>query len=212
MIKKELQPYIPLAQMLVQTLGPDCEIVLHDLDDPAHSVVYVENPSVTGRKVGESFDQLVKQVILSDNLKESFVANYYFTAPNGKFIRSSSLLIKDEAGRLTGAMCINLDTTKIAQSLDFLQSLLPPAPRKQAAPEAGQNEHVSVMIENLMDSILGGADAQSLSRDGRLEKIRFMDEKGLFLMKGSIEKAAEKLGVGKVTIYSYLDEVRGKRG
>lgn len=29
-------------------------------------------------------------------------------------------------------------------------------------------------------------------------------------MKGSIEKAAEKLGVNKVTIYSYLDEVRGK--
>ncbi len=44
------------------------------------------------------------------------------------------------------------------------------------------------------------------------KKIRFMDEKGLFLMKGSVEKAAEKLGVGKVTIYSYLDEVRGKRG
>ena len=36
--------------------------------------------------------------------------------------------------------------------------------------------------------------------------------KGIFLMKGSIEKAAEKLGVNKVTIYSYLDEVRGKRG
>lgn len=31
------------------------------------------------------------------------------------------------------------------------------------------------------------------------------------MMKGSIEKAAEKLGVNKVTVYSYLDEVRGKR-
>lgn len=62
-IKQELRPYVPLAQMLVQTLGPDCEVVLHDLDTPAHSVVYVENPSVTGRKVGESFVQLVKQVI-----------------------------------------------------------------------------------------------------------------------------------------------------
>ena len=213
-LKKELQPYIPLAQMLVQTLGPDCEIVLHDLDNPAHSVVYVENPSVTGRKVGESFDQLVKQVILSDDLKENFVANYYFTAPNGKYIRSSSLLIKDEKGHLTGAMCINLDTTKISQSLTFLQSLLPPAPETRDAepkePETGT--HVSVMIENLMDNILGSGDLQSLTRDERLEKIRFMDEKGLFLMKGSVEKAAEKLGVGKVTIYSYLDEVRGKRG
>ena len=213
-LKKELLPYIPLAQMLVQTLGPDCEVVLHDLDNPAHSVVYVENPSVTGRKVGESFDQLVRQVILSDDLKENFVANYYFTAPNGKYIRSSSLLIKDADGHLTGAMCINLDTKKITQSLAFLQSLLPPGPQKAAPAQAPSDAgaHVSVMIENLMDNILKGADIQNLSRDERLEKVRFMDEKGLFLMKGSVEKAAEKLGVGKVTIYSYLDEVRGKRG
>mgnify|MGYP004547786747 CR=1 FL=1 len=177
-LKKELLPYIPLAQMLVQTLGPDCEVVLHDLDNPAHSVVYVENPSVTGRKVGESFD------------------------------------IKDADGHLTGALCINLDTKKITQSLAFLQSLLPPGPQKAAPAQAPSDAgaHVSVMIENLMDNILKGADIQNLSRDERLEKVRFMDEKGLFLMKGSVEKAAEKLGVGKVTIYSYLDEVRGKRG
>ena len=111
-------------------------------------------------------------------------------------------------------MCINLDTTRLSGALSFLQSLLPPAP-KQAAPmeqSADTGAHVSVLIENLMDNILNGSDAQSLTRDERLEKIRFMDEKGLFLMKGSVEKAAEKLGVGKVTIYSYLDEVRGKRG
>ena len=87
-IKPALRPYVPLAQMLVQTFGADCEIVLHDLDDPAHSVVYVENPSVTGRQLGASFDQLVKKVILSDDLKENYAANYYFTAPNGKRIRS----------------------------------------------------------------------------------------------------------------------------
>ena len=101
-----------------------------------------------------------------------------------------------------------------AALLSFLLSLLPPEPQKTAPMEqsAGSGAHVSVLIENLMDNILNGSDAQSLTRDERLEKIRFMDEKGLFLMKGSVEKAAEKLGVGKVTIYSYLDEVRGKRG
>ena len=127
-VKPALMPYVPIAQMLVQTFGSDCEVVLHDLDCPAHSVVYVENPSVTGRKVGDSFDQLVRQVILSDELKEDFVANYYFTAPNGKRIRSSSLLIKDAGGRLTGALCINLDTTKVTEQIAFLQSFLPAAP------------------------------------------------------------------------------------
>ena len=213
-IKPALRPYVPLAQMLVQTFGADCEIVLHDLDDPAHSVVYVENPSVTGRQLGASFDQLVKKVILSDDLKENYAANYYFTAPNGKRIRSSTLLIKDADGRLTGALCINLDTTQITRQIDFLQSLLPPEPQQKTdgAGEGEAREHVSVMIENLMDGILGDADAKNLPREARIEKVRFMEQKGLFLMKGSIENAAEKLGVNKVTIYSYLDEVRGKRG
>lgn len=213
-IKPALVPYVPIAQMLVQTFGADCEVVLHDLDDPAHSVVYVENPSVTGRKIGGSFDQLVKKVILSDELEENYAANYYFTAPNGKRIRSSTLLIKDEKGRLTGAMCINLDTTKLTQQIEFLQSFLPPERIETAQREAqtAGREHVSVMIENLMDSILGGADTGAMTREERIEKVRFMEQKGLFLMKGSIEKAAEKLGVNKVTIYSYLDEIRGKRG
>lgn len=214
-VKPALMPYVPISQMLVQTFGSDCEVVLHDLDCPAHSVVYVENPSVTGRKVGDSFDQLVRQVILSDELKEDFVANYYFTAPNGKRIRSSSLLIKDADGRLTGALCINLDTTKVTEQIAFLQSFLPAAPQSAGKAEeepASTPAHVSVMIENLMDKILADCDAKALSRDERIRKIRFMDEKGLFLMKGSVERAAEKLGVGKVTIYSYLDEVRGKRG
>jgi predicted transcriptional regulator YheO len=41
--------------------------------------------------------------------------------------------------------------------------------------------------------------------------ICFMDEKGVFLVKGAIEKVAASMGLSKVTIYSYLDEIRGKK-
>ena len=98
-MKAILTPYISVAEMLVRTFGADCEVVLHDLDDPEHSVVYVANGAVTGRKVGDSFDQLVRQVILSHELREDYVANYYFTAKNGKRIRSSSLLIRGADGK-----------------------------------------------------------------------------------------------------------------
>lgn len=209
-LRPELVPYVPVAEMLVRTFGADCEVVLHDLENPAHSVAYVANGVVTGRKVGDSFDQLVRKVILSDELQEDFAANYYFTAPNGRRIRSSSLLIRDAAGRLTGAMCINLDTTRLSAQLAFLQSLLPESAAEKPAEQPAPQAHISVMIEDLMDGILGGA--RELTREERVEKVRFMDEKGLFLMKGSVEMAAEKLGVNKVTIYSYLDEARGKRG
>lgn len=212
-MKQILIPYVSAANMLVRTFGPDCEVVLHDLDVPEHSVVYVAGGTVTGRKPGDSFDHLVRQVLLSEDLNEDYVANYYFTDPNGKLIRSSTLLIKGANGHLEGAMCINLDTTRISEQIRFLQSFLPEKNAAAEKPEeaAVQAGHVAVMIENLMDGILGNIRPSDLSREERIEKIRFMETKGIFLMKGSIEKAAEKLGVNKVTVYSYLDEVRGKR-
>lgn len=210
-MKALLIPYVSIAEMLVRTFGADCEVVLHDLDDPEHSVAYVANGAVTGRKIGDSFDQLVRQVILSGQLKENYVANYYFTAPNGKRIRSSTVLLQGPDGHLEGALCINLDTTRVTKQIEFLQSFLPAAPEAPVREAEADPENVATMIENLMDKIVGSSDPQSMTRENRLEKIRFMDSKGIFLMKGSVDRAAEKLGVNRVTIYSYLDEVRGKR-
>ncbi|MCR5177001.1 MAG: helix-turn-helix transcriptional regulator [Anaerovibrio sp.] len=214
-MKQILLPYISMAEMLAKTFGDDCEVVIHDLADPAHSVVYVANNSVTGRRVGDSFDQLIKKVILSEKLKDDYVANYYFDAPNGKKIRSSTLLIKDDKGKLAGALCINLDTTRLSRHIEYLQSFLPGQRTEetgQASEADKEPDNVNDMITRLMEGIIGSEGGDGLTRDGRIEKIRFMDEKGIFLMKGSVEKAAEMLGVNKVTIYSYLDEVRGKRG
>lgn len=49
-------PYVSIADMLTQTFGSDCEVVLHDLNDPEHSVVYVSNGTVTGARPGDSFE------------------------------------------------------------------------------------------------------------------------------------------------------------
>lgn len=207
-----LTNYIPMTEMLVETFGKDVEVVIHDLSIPEHSVVYVSG-NVTQRQVGESFDQLIKQVILSEKLKDNYVSNYYFEAPNSRLIRSSTLLIRDNHQKLVGAICINIDTTSITQHIDYLHTLLPGfhSHIAQHQPDNEQPSHVSEMISDLINNILTDSEPQSMNREQRIEKIRFMDKKGIFLMKGSVEEVAEKLGVNKVTIYSYLDEVRGKR-
>ena len=211
-IKPLLQPYVAVADMLTKTFGQECEIVLHDLSIPERSVVYVANNSVTGRQVGQSFDQLVKQVILSNDLKEGFVANYFFTAPNGKLIRSSTLLIRDEVGKLAGAMCINLDTTRIQSQMDYLREWLPPeSEAEDHISTHSQPEHIADMVIGLINSIIGEQSPEQMTREERLAKVRFMEEKGIFLMRGSIELAAERLGVKEVTIYSYLDELRRRK-
>ena len=43
-----LRPYEDVMKLLAAFSGPNCEVVLHDLSDPVHSVVRVENGEVTG--------------------------------------------------------------------------------------------------------------------------------------------------------------------
>lgn len=49
-----LQFLFQLAKGIASQFGPNCEVVVHDLDsnDPESSIVAIENGQVTGRKVG----------------------------------------------------------------------------------------------------------------------------------------------------------------
>lgn len=204
-----LKPYIPLADMLVETFGADCEAVLHDLQDPEHSVVYVANGSVTGREVGQGIEHLVREAVSTSGFAKDYAVNDYFRK-KGKLIRSSSLFIRDADGTLIGALCLNLDTSRIVEQMNYLQQFLPKPEIKSADEDSGDKKRVEDMVLSLVDNILQGCDVRLLSREERIEKIRFMDKRGIFQVKGSIEQVAKKLGINKVTVYSYLDEIRKK--
>lgn len=159
----------------------------------------------------------IKDAIINHYLLLNSVSNYYFHTKDidgGKLVCSSTLLIRKEDGTLDGALCINLDTEPFTEMISFLQSFLPEHSaslnfsKETEVPQLNEEENVSVMVSSLIDHILKDI---SSTREERVEKIRFMENKGIFLMKGSVEQVAEKMGVNKVTIYSYLDEVHGKR-
>ena len=50
-----------VAAALAAQFGSNCEVVVHDLEsqDPAHSIVHIENGHVTGRKVGDGPSNVV---------------------------------------------------------------------------------------------------------------------------------------------------------
>lgn len=159
----------------------------------------------------------IKDAIINHYLKQNSVSNYYFHTKDingGKLVRSSTLLIRKEDGTLDGALCINLDTEPFTEMISFPQSFLPEHSaflnfsKETEVPQLNEEENVSVMVSSLIDHNLKDI---SSTREERVEKIRFMENKGIFLMKGSVEQVAEKMSVNKVTIYSYLDEVHGKR-
>lgn len=207
-----LKSYIPVANIITQTFGKNCEVSIHDLTQPESSVVYVANGTVTGRKEGQSFNHLIRQVLLSKKFKDDCTANYLFEADNGKKIKSSSALIRNPEGEVIGMLCINYDLTLSYLIKEEVLGFLPELTQDEMPVEDElPNQDVTTIIDELIANIIKNKDKDSLKRKDSVELIRFMDEKGVFLVKGAIDKVAESLGLSKVTIYCYLDEARGKK-
>ena len=77
--------------------------------------------------------------------------------------------------------------------------------------QRAESAHILEIAEELIEQIIGMRDVEGMKRDDKVALIRFMDQKGLFLIKGTVEKVAKRMGISKVTVYSYLDEIKEEK-
>ena len=112
---------------------------------------------------------------------------------------------------MVGAICINLDVSTGQAFLKEMSQFFSLGEVQENTEETEVGEDVASILDNLIENILSEMDLTGMNRKKAVEIVKFMDEKGIFLVKGAVEKVADKLGVSKVTIYSYLDEAKGKR-
>jgi predicted transcriptional regulator YheO len=203
----ELARYIPIANAIAKTFGKNCEVVIHDLSIPQNSVVFTVNNHVTGREVGQSFEHLVKDVLLSKKFNNDCTANYITTVEDGRKIKSSTALIRNAENKVIGALCINYDLENLNNMKSFLDEFMA-AEQEEVKTTVEPFENIMEIVDDLIDKIIGNSQVEDLKRKDKIELISFMDKKGLFLIKGVVEKVADKLNISKVTVYSYLDEIR----
>ena len=209
----EIKKYIPVAHMIGDTFGTHCEVILHDFSNPQNSVVYTCNNTVTRRQVGESFTEyFVKEVLLSRKFEDDRSVNYMMTGTDGQTIKSSTALIRDNAGKVIGALCVNIDVTCISNFLSQLSELIgmnPPSVSSEKEVEV--RPHIKEIVDDIIDQTIGDQDVELLSREQKIDLIRFMNAKGIFLIKGTTDKVADRMNISKVTVYSYLDEIKKGR-
>ena len=68
----------------------------------------------------------------------------------------------------------------------------------------GAVERIVGVVENQMGGKLG-----ELPREKKQAAVRILDEQGVFLIRKSVETVAEAMGVSRITIYNYLNAIRG---
>lgn len=207
----ELEKYIPIVKMIADTFGENCEVVLHDLSTPTTSVIYVANNRVTGRMVGQSFDHLIRNVLLAKDFFEDYRANYEIPTEDGRLIKSSTCLLRNTEQKVIGALCINYELTAYREFEKVLSGILRMDNGQETEtepPQQTESQNITEVLDSLIDSIIQEKGGKISERKDRLEVIRFLNEKGGFLIKGAVEKVADKMNVSPVTVYGYLDEVR----
>lgn len=210
-----LKAFIPVTKGLAQMLGPDYEIVLHDITDPEHSVIAIENGHVTGRKIGAPLTDLGLYILRSEKFREvDVVPNYMTTTSDGRILRSTTIFIRDENEKIIGFLCINFDTTKVSM---FKQVIDQHLSFQKLEDLAGANhEKFASRVEELLNEAiqevksLTGKPLRYATKEEKINVLKKLDEKGFFLLKGAVDLLAREMGNSKFTIYAYLREARNK--
>jgi predicted transcriptional regulator YheO len=192
---------------LGQTFGQHCEIVVHDFEAPEHSIIAIANGGLTGRKIGDTLDALGLQLL--KNRRASDIINYTAKTKDGRELRSSSIFLRDETDQIFGALCINLDISGLLKFQEWLQETL-------GGERPSVNERFEHTVDGVLDSMFQsaiysiGKDIADLKREDKVAVVANLESKGAFLIRYSVERIAELLGMTKYTIYNYLDEIRAK--
>ena len=64
------------------------------------------------------------------------------------------------------------------------------------------DELLDEMIEDAVN--MTGKDVNQLTKEEKVEVVKYLDDKGAFLIKKSAERVADFLGISRFTIYNYL--------
>jgi predicted transcriptional regulator YheO len=208
-------------------IGKNTEVVLHDLTNPAHSVVAIANGHITGRVVGSpvlagpSQDLGFNAVVQTPGETTSpepgvlenpvVLENYQTRLASGAVLHSATAIYRDSRGTPFAGFCINADLSGLHAARACLDQLLGTSSATEV--KSIEQPDMELLMAEIIHSALSTTTSSNsaMKKQAKLEAVRQMHERGMFIVKGGIEKAAAALGVSRYTIYNYLDEIKSTR-
>lgn len=230
MTEQLLLHYTRLVEFLGHVLGPDYEIILHEILPEQSRVAAIANGGISGRDVGAPITNAALRMIMQKQYESNnYIINYTGQLSNGKTLRSSTMFIKD-GGKLVGLLCVNFDDSRFHEVSDTILRLVHPddfvhrhyfpddAPAKQpAAPQhaaAQPVEHFQSDMNGLMEDLFAtvtrdaGVPLRRLTQAERAEIVARLYEQGMFELRGAVQFTVKKLSCSQASIYRYIKKAK----
>lgn len=211
MTETQLDFYKRLAHALALQFGSGCEVVVHDLEttDPSHSIVAIENGHVTGRKLGDGPSHVVLEALHAGTERLEDRLAYLTKTADGKILKSSTVFIRDDDGRMVGIFAVNYDITILRAMGDTIAEVVGTEPSAPREPEPIVRSVADLLDDLIEQSVqLVGTPVALMTKEEKVRAIRYLNDTGAFLITKSGPKVCKYFGISKYTLYNYLDEAR----
>jgi predicted transcriptional regulator YheO len=195
-----------ITAALGETFAPLCEVVLHDLTMPEHSIVQIEN-NLSGRSVGDSATEIGLARIADCGFPD-VIANYANKFTDGRAVKCTSIGLKDKAGKYVAAICLNVDISYLKSVSAYLNELT-----RIKSEHAAVEENLASRSKDVATRILGFAasrnrDPRALTSEEKSEILQQLAAAGELERRGAAGKIAALLGLSRSNIYYYLKKSR----
>ena len=197
-----------IAKALAEQFGSNCEIAVHDLSggDSEHTIVAIENGSVSSRKRGDGPSQVVLEAMREKDPAQLADKNgYLMKTHDGRILKCSTVYVKDGGGAVEGVLSLNYDMTELLMAQRAVDSLINHATATQAPQRIASN--VNDLLDDLISHSVAliGKPVAMMSKEDKIRAIHFLNDAGAFLITKSGDKVTKYFGISKFTLYTYID-------
>ena len=193
----------PTADGIAALFFPFAEVVVHDLR--TQTVAYIAN-NLSRREPG---DASALEDMRTD-APESVIGPYEKQNWDGGRMRCVSVVVRDDAARPVGVMCINLNIAVFEQARGVLD-LLASGARVMPQPDVLFRDDWQERINTFLHAWLRERQLSlaTLSRAQKRELVVALEHDGAFRGRSAANYVASVLSMGRATVFKHLKEVRG---
>ena len=205
-----IKNFFIFLQFLGEFLGDDTEIVVSNAE--TMKISFIQNAFDTSKKVGSSLPEIEKHIIDKKLFKEKeYIINFRSFSLNKERLRSASYFVKNHSGKLTNIITINYKVDKLIEFRHTLNQLINGIDdqnnEENQFQESLDHSFIDLMEETIQNTISQfEVPPERLSSSEKMKLVQLLDQKGVFLLKGSVSKLAETLYTSETSIYRYIKD------
>jgi predicted transcriptional regulator YheO len=206
-----------MVRYIADIIGPQCEVVLHDVRTPGTSIVAIRNGYVSGRTIGGPMTNLALKLLqASAEFQEESLINYASKNGDGENLVSSTYFIRDDQKQIIGMLCVNILKSGLAVSLpqaggidtgcdDFLSA----GQHTSDVHEWLRSSSDQVVYQAVQDLLAERTTtADRLTFKEKKDIIYLLNKNGIFKIKGAVNQVGALLDMAGSTIYRYLSQIK----